>query len=67
MSSFVRIHNKNKGPTQELNDTTLTAETKHPINLTPSGKRKVYTIMEPVVAHLLMLQEHINSEQKTLK
>ena len=67
MSSFARIHNKNKGPTQELNDTTLTAETKHPINLTPSGKRKVYTIMEPVVAHLLMLQEHINSEQKTLK
>ena len=67
MSSFVRIHNKNKAPTQELNDTTLTAETKHPINLTPSGKRKVYTIMEPVVAHLLMLQEHSNSEQKTLK
>ena len=67
MSSFVRVHNKNKGPTQELNDTTLTAETKHPINLTPSGKRKVYTIMEPVVAHMLMLQEHINSEQKTLK
>ena len=41
MRSFVRIDNKNKGPTQELNDTTLTAETKYRINLTQLNKRFV--------------------------
>ena len=46
MSSFVHIDNKNKsflilgeGPTQVLEDTTLTAEAKYPINFTQSGKR----------------------------
>ena len=41
MSSFVHIDNKNKGvlilvdgPTQELDDTTLTAEAKYNINFT---------------------------------
>ena len=41
MSSSVHIDNKNKdvlilgdGPTQELDDTTLTAEVKYPINFT---------------------------------
>ena len=45
MSSSVHIDNKNKnifilgeGPTQELDDTTLTAEAKYPINLTQSRK-----------------------------
>ena len=45
MSSSVHIDNKIKdililseGPTQELNDTTLTAETKYPIHFTQSGK-----------------------------
>ena len=45
MSSSVHIDNKNKnifilgeGPTQELDDTTLTTEAKYPINLTQSRK-----------------------------
>ena len=46
MSSYVHIDNKNKhiltlceGPTQGLDDTTLTAATKHLIDFTQSGKR----------------------------
>ena len=46
MSSCVHIDNKNKdifilgeGPIQGLDDTTLKAETKYPINFTQSGKR----------------------------
>ena len=45
MSSSVHIDNKNKdilivdqGPAQGLDDTTLTAEAKYPINFTQSGK-----------------------------
>ena len=48
MSSSVHIDNKNKdilildeGPKQRLDDTTLTAEAKYPINFTQSGKRFV--------------------------
>ena len=48
MSSSVHIDNKNKDililgeePTQGLDDTTLTAEAKYPINFTQSGKRFV--------------------------
>ena len=48
MSSSVHINDDNKdililskGPTQELDDATLTAETKYPINFTQSGKRFV--------------------------
>ena len=33
-----------EGPTQELDNTTLTAEAKYPINLTQSGKRFVLTL-----------------------
>ena len=46
MSSSVHVDNKGKdililrkGPTQGLDDTTLTAEAKYPINFTYSGKR----------------------------
>ena len=46
MSSPVHSDNKNKdnlilveGPTQGLDDTTLTAEAIHPINLTQSNRR----------------------------
>ena len=46
MSSSMYIDNKNKGililgerPTQRLDDTTLTAEAKYPINFTQLGKR----------------------------
>ena len=45
ISSFAHIDHKNKyiiilggGPTQGLDDTTLTGEVKHPINFTQSGK-----------------------------
>ena len=48
MSSTVHVDNKGKnililgeGPTQGLDDTTLTAEAKYPINFTQSGKRFV--------------------------
>ena len=48
MSSLLHVDNKGKdililgeGPTQGLDDTTLTAETKYPINFTQSGK-KIY-------------------------
>ena len=51
MSSFVHIDNKGKvilifgeGPTQELDDTTLTAEAKYPINFTQLGKRFVLSL-----------------------
>ena len=33
-----------EGPTQGLDDTTLTAEAKHPINFTQSGKRFVLSL-----------------------
>ena len=71
MSSFVHIDNKNKdililgeGPILGLDDTTLTAEAKYPINFLQSGN--VYTIMEAKVPYLLMLHKYINSKQKTL-
>ena len=48
-SSSVHIDNKNKDililgeePTQGLDDTTLTAEAKHPISFSKSGKRFVF-------------------------
>ena len=46
MSSTIHIDNKGKdilildeGPTQGLDDTTLTAKAKHPISFTQSNKR----------------------------
>ena len=51
ISSSVHIDNKNKdililgeGSTQGLNDTTLTAEAKYPVNFTESGKRFVLSL-----------------------
>ena len=51
MSSSVHVDNKGKdililgeGPTQELNDMTLTAEAKYPINFTQSKKRFVLSL-----------------------
>ena len=51
MSSSVHINNKNKdtlilsrGPTQGLDDTTLTAEAKCPINFTQPRKRFVLSL-----------------------
>ena len=52
MSSSVHVDNKGKdililgaGPTQGLDDTTLTAEAKYPINFTQSGKRFVLSLL----------------------
>ena len=71
MSSSVHVDNKGKnililgeGPTQELYDTTLTAEAKSPINFTQS---ELYTIMKATVFYLSMLQKYISSKQKTQK
>ena len=51
MSSSVHVDNEEKdilslgeGPTQGLDDTTLTAEAKYPINFTQSGKRFVVSL-----------------------
>ena len=51
MSSSIHIDHKNKnilifseGQTQGLDDTTLTAEAKYPINFTQSGKRFVLSL-----------------------
>ena len=51
MSSSEHVDNKGKyililgeGPTQELDDTTLTVEAKYPINFTQSGKRFVLSL-----------------------
>ena len=51
MSSSVHVYNKNKhililgeGPTQGLDDTTLTAGAKYPINFTQPNKRFVLSI-----------------------
>ena len=51
MSSSVHINNKNKdnlilgeGPTQGLDDTTLTAEAKYPTNFTQPNKRFVFSL-----------------------
>ena len=71
MSSSVHIDDKNKGifivgegPIQRVDDTTLIAEVKYPINFTQPRKRFV---LSNVVSYLLMLQKYINSKQKTLK
>ena len=51
MGSSVHIDNKRKeililgeGPTQELDDTTLTGEAKYPINFTQSGERFILSL-----------------------
>ena len=51
MSSSVHVNNKGKdililseGPTQRLDDTTLTAEAKYSINFMQSGKRFVLSL-----------------------
>ena len=61
MSLSVHVDNKGKdililgeGPTQGLNDTTLTTEAKYPI-------------MEATVSYLLMIQKYINSNLNTQK
>ena len=51
MSPYLHIDNKGRdilvlgeGPTEVLDDTTLTAEAKYPINFTQSGKRFILSL-----------------------
>ena len=51
MSPYLHIDNKGRdilvlgeGPAQVLDDTTLTAEAKYPINFTQSGKRFILSL-----------------------
>ena len=55
--------------TQELDDTTLTAEAIYPINFTQPNKRFILSlhITEAIVCCSLMLKKHISSTQKILK
>ena len=74
MNSSIHVDNKGKvilslgeGPTQGLDDTTLTAEAKYLINFQQSGKIFLlsrYTIMEAKVSFFLKIQQYINSMQK---
>ena len=73
MSSSVHVDNKGKdililgeGPTQGLDDITLTAEAKYPISVTQSGKRFALSLhcngsnsFLFINATLLMLQKYI--------
>ena len=77
MSSSVHVDNKGKdililgeGPTQGLDDTTLTAEAKYPINFTQSGKRfelRLHYNGSNSFLFVTMIQKYINSKQKTQK
>ena len=76
MSSSLHVDNKGKdililgeGTTQGLNDTTLTAGSKDPINFTKSEKRFILSLHYNGSNSflLLMLQKYINSSQKTQK
>ena len=74
MSSSVDVDNKGKctltfdeGPTQGLDNTTLTLEAMYPINFTQSNKRFVLDLHHNGNNSLLMLKKYINSKQRTLK
>ena len=77
MSSSVHVNNKGKdililgeGPPRGLDDTTLTAEAKYPINFTQSGKRfelRLHYNGSNSFLFVTMIQKYINSKQKTLK
>ena len=72
----MHIDNKNKdivilgeGPSQSLDDTTLTTNAEYPTNFTQLRKRFVLSLHYNGSNSFLffMLQKHINSNQKTLK
>ena len=76
MSSYKYIDNKNKdilipgeGPTQGLDNTTLTAEENMLFILHSQEKNWYYvcTIIQATVSYFFMLQKYIISKQKTLK
>ena len=76
MSSSVHVYNKEKDifilgerPTQRLDDTTLTAEAKYPINFTQSGKRFISSLHSNRSNSFLFInaKKYINSKQRTQK
>ena len=76
MSSSIHVDNKNKnililceGPTEGLDDTTLTAEAKYPINFTQPNKRFVLNLHYNGSNSFLFVNaiNAINSKQKNLK
>ena len=76
MSSSVHIDNKGKdililgkGPTQGLDDTTLTAKAKYPIKFAEQNKRLLSSpyYNESNSLSFVMLQKYINPNKKTLK
>ena len=73
MSSSVHIENKNKdililgaGPTQGLDDTTLTAKL-YILLILHNQIKDLHIIMEATASYLLVPQKYISSKQKTLK
>ena len=76
MSSSVHVYNKEKDifilgerPTQRLDDTTLTAEAKYPINFTQSGKRFISSLHSNRSNSFLFInaKKYINSKPRTQK
>ena len=76
MSSSTHIDNKGKyilifgeGPTQGLDDTTLTAEAIYPINFKQANKRLVLSLLSNRSNSFIfsMLQKYISSKHKALK
>ena len=74
MSSVVHIDNENKNmlildewSTQGLDDTTLTAEAKYPVNFTQPSKKFLLSLHYNggnSFFYLLILQKYINSKQR---
>ena len=56
-----------KGPTQGLNDTTLTAEVQYSINFSRSNRKFCLSLHYNWSNSLSMLQKYISSKQKILK
>ena len=74
MRSCVHIDSKGKdilvlgeGPTQGLDDTTLTAEATYPINFTQPYKRFVLDLQHYNGSKSFLFVNATNSKQKTLK
>ena len=76
MSPYLHIDNKGRdilvlgeGPTQVLDDTTLTAEAKYPINFTQSGKRFILSLQYNGSNSFLFVNvtKVYHSKQRTLK
>ena len=58
-----------EGPTQGLDDTTITAEAKYPINFTQSRKKIVLSLHcnEKKIVFYLLMQQKISIQSKRFK